>query len=155
MLNLDELDRKILVAVQDSKINDYRALAEQVDAKKSTVYNRVQSLRENGILKKQFGQLNLAMLDFSGIAMIGLNLESNQIDEVITKLSNYEEIYFMGRTIGDYNFTMLVMTPTINILGDFIDKKLKILKGINSKSLSISIFHKVERFAEKIHIPDY
>ena len=154
MLSLDELDRRILVAVQDSKIKDYRGLAEIVDAKKSTVYNRVQTLRENGILKKQFGQLNLTKLDFSGIAMIGLNIDTNLIEEVIKKLSEYDEIYFMGRTIGNYDLTMLVISPTINILGEFIDKKLKILEGIDKKHITISIIHKVERFAEKIHIPE-
>jgi Lrp/AsnC family transcriptional regulator len=58
MAKLDELDRKILRALQDDATVSMDALAKQIGSSKTPVWSRIQKMRKAGIIEKQVALVN-------------------------------------------------------------------------------------------------
>ncbi len=69
-VEIDEIDRKILMALQDDASLSQRALAETVGLSQNACWRRLQRLQTDGVLRGQRAMVDLARLGFDLVGLI-------------------------------------------------------------------------------------
>ncbi|MCG8637426.1 MAG: Lrp/AsnC family transcriptional regulator [Desulfobacterales bacterium] len=118
---LDELEKKIIKALQADARKSFKSIAKDLDVSESTISNRVGRLIENGILKME-ARINPFELDNKVTALIGLNLKHRFHPKVLKELQQLPNVNSVWVTTGKYDLFMEVIADSNNDLNDFLFK---------------------------------
>jgi DNA-binding Lrp family transcriptional regulator len=134
---LDELDRKLLQILSNGA-NSYEELAQICNVTRATVYRRISSLEEKGIIKNTIG----CTIDFSKIGItpivIGATIAEANQDKAIILLANNKCVKFIWRTYGDQNLNIIAFC-TKGEEGDIIQKINVVLEQTHASNVSVSV----------------
>ncbi|MEK7681337.1 MAG: Lrp/AsnC ligand binding domain-containing protein, partial [Chloroflexota bacterium] len=78
-------------------------------------------------------------IGFEAVALIGLQVELDKMDQVANKLAEMSEVHFVSLTTGTYDIFIWVMVPTAEDLGNFIKTKLAGITGITRSETFINL----------------
>ena len=101
---LDNTDQKIIKQLQQDGRKSYRQIAKELNLSVGTITNRVQKLKETGIIKGFQLELDYGLLGYTIETIIGLDVNGS-IDNIINQYNN--NIIAAHRTTGEYD-TMLI-----------------------------------------------
>ena len=82
MVELDEIDRKLLSALLDDGRLSQRQLASLIGVAQGTVTNRLNRLTESGVIKRYHVNLNPKKIGWAMTVLIGLRIEKRSIMSV-------------------------------------------------------------------------
>jgi Lrp/AsnC family transcriptional regulator len=108
---IDELDRKILVALQEDSSQSLEEIAATVGASKTPVWNRIKKLKAGGVIDRQVAIVNP---DAIGLGMCFYVLvrtaehETGWIEQFLTALKKRPEIMEAHRLAGDVDYILKV-----------------------------------------------
>ena len=108
---IDELDRKILVALQEDSAQSLEEIAATVGASKTPVWNRIKKLKAGGVIDRQVAIVNP---DAIGLGMCFYVLvrtaehEAGWIEQFLTALKKRPEIMEAHRLAGDVDYILKV-----------------------------------------------
>jgi len=92
----DEVDLKILEALQRDARKSYREVASEVGVSEGTVYNRIEKMEEKGILKGFIPNIDYSEIGYDIIGIFGITGEGSQLEDLereIAKNSNVTSVY--------------------------------------------------------------
>lgn len=140
--NLDEMDRKILRALQASGRLSIQDLAEQIGLSASPVARRVRILEETGILTGYAALIDEAKLGFGVSVFVSVQLDK-QIDQALANFEKavkaFPEVVDCWLMTGNRDYLMRVATADLAEFEAFLTGRLTKVPGVANIESSIPL----------------
>jgi DNA-binding Lrp family transcriptional regulator len=134
---LDELDKKILQNLS-AGTSSYEELARTCNVTRNTVYRRIASLENRGIIKNTLNcVVNLEQMDITPVT-IGATIPQTKIDQAINILATNNNVRFLWRTYGEHD-VILVAFCARGKEGQIIQDIRASLEELNAEAIHVSV----------------
>ncbi len=135
---VDETDLKILKILEEDSKTNYREIASRLNIAIGTVSNRINNLKERGIIKKFTIDIDTAAIGYEVTAIILIQIDGKFIHEVEEKLAENSNVYAIYDTTGDWDSIIAVKFRKVLDLNKFL-KDLNKTNHIKQTSTSICL----------------
>ncbi|MBA4494325.1 Lrp/AsnC family transcriptional regulator [Paenactinomyces guangxiensis] len=133
---LDEVDKAIIEYLQKDGRCSYTEIAEELKVTVGTVRNRVQRLMENQILKI-VGVVDPFKTGMATVAMLGLKVRLNKLDEIIKALEKIPEVRFVAVSTGTFDMFIEIITSSTEEFYRILTTELSNIEGIEATDSSM------------------
>ncbi len=143
---MDEKDRAIIDYLMESGRDKISDISRKLDIPRVTVYERMQALVKNGIIKKYVAVPDYAELGFPVTSFIyvlfdsGKKITEKELAQKISKMRDVEEVHIVT---GEWDLLLKVRARSMESLGNMVLDKLREMEGV-AKTQTITIFHTVK-----------
>lgn len=117
--DLDELELKIIGALQTDARKSFKSIAQDLDVSESTISNRVNRLVQKDVLKLE-ARINPFNLKHKVAALVGINLKHRSHPETLKEIGKLPGVNAVWVTTGKYDLFAEVLADSINDLNNFI-----------------------------------
>ena len=139
---LDDIDRRILRALQRDGRMPIQALADQVGLSASPCARRVRLLEEAGIIKGYAAVIDEAKLGFAVSVFVSVKLD-RQVDEALKKfeaaVKSYPEVVDCWLMTGARDYLIRIATADLVEFEEFLTSKLTRIDGVSAIESSIPL----------------
>lgn len=135
---LDTLDYKIIEMLSLNGRMTWAELASALNLSAPSTAERVKRLEEKGIIKGYSLRLNYQLLGYTVTAFVAVTLmHPKYIADFTAAVNNLSEIEECHHVAGDDDYLLKVRSKTTQDLDDFLNTKLKLIKGISRTRTTI------------------
>jgi Lrp/AsnC family transcriptional regulator for asnA, asnC and gidA len=127
---IDDLDRHIILELQENARRPYKEIAAKLSVSESTVSNRVNRLVRTGILKLE-ARVDPSKLTDKVAAIIGIKLERRGHLQAVNEIRKIPGVSAVYVATGKYDLFIEVMEDSIADLNDFLFHKSRLSKVKN------------------------
>jgi Lrp/AsnC family transcriptional regulator for asnA, asnC and gidA len=138
MAKVDEIDLKILKEFQSDARQSYRDIAEKLKIAEGTVYNRVNKLKEMGIIRKFIVDINYSKLGYDLIAIIGIRGKGGHLPEIEEKISKEKNVTTVYDVTGEYDAIAVAKFHDRTELNDLV-KRINALPNVERTNTMIAL----------------
>lgn len=127
LINLSEIDRKILNVIQQDASITNAELAERVGLSAAPCWRRIKRLEEKGIISKRVGILNTKALGLNITAFANVKLshiQEDALEEFEAKVTKFDEVTECYTISGSMDFLLRIVTENMQSYENFLRKKL-------------------------------
>jgi Lrp/AsnC family transcriptional regulator for asnA, asnC and gidA len=122
-MKLDELDRQIVMALEDDGRRPYRDIARELKVPEATVRSRVNRLLEGGIIRiTAVG--NYFKLGVHVVAISLIRVKPGHVEETARVLEGYPNVRFVGTSFGSADIIIQTLHADIRSLHYFLTQEL-------------------------------
>ncbi len=110
-VRIDEIDRKILAALQTDASRSLDEIAREVGSSKTPVWNRIRKLREAGVIGQQTVVLDAELLGFEACFFVLIRTSEHEADwqaQFLKALQDRAEVQEAHRLAGDIDYILKV-----------------------------------------------
>lgn len=150
MIRLDEIDIKLLKALQrDAKVST-KELCELLNLSKTPVYERIHHLEKEGVIKGYSATIDNKKVGLPLVVFCNVSLavhDDEHIERFMKDIMGIEEIMECYSTGGFYDFLLKVVLKDLDEYNRFVFEKLTKVHGIvkmQSSFVLSEIKHKTE-----------
>lgn len=118
--DIDELDRKILTKLQEDGRKSFREIAKEVDSTAVTVINRVDKMKDNGVIKGYTVDIDYRKLGYKIVAAIELIVKGEHLQEVEERLFEHPNVSAVYEITGDTDILLVSKFKDRDELGSFV-----------------------------------
>ena len=125
MKSLDKLDYKILNILQEDNTIAIKDLAERIGLSFTPTYERVKSLKNNGIIKKYVAIVDREKVGYELVAYCNVTIKNKSVEilrKIEEKLNKCPEIVEVVSVSGVYDYMIKIVTKNIKEYNDFVEK---------------------------------
>ena len=125
MKSLDKLDYKILNLLQEDNTIAIKDLAERIGLSFTPTYERVKSLKNNGIIKKYVAIVDREKVGYELVAYCNVTIKNKSVEilrDFEEKLNKCPEIVEVVSVSGVYDYMIKIVTKNIKEYNDFVEK---------------------------------
>jgi Lrp/AsnC family transcriptional regulator len=111
---LDELDRKILAALQQDATASLEDLARRLGASKTPVWNRIRRLREQGVIRRTVALLDPEAIGLGACFFVLIRTSQHEpgwLDRFTAAVAAMPEIVAAHRLAGEIDYVLQVRVP--------------------------------------------
>lgn len=119
---IDELDLRIIKELQKDARKSYREIADKLKVAEGTVYNRVNKLREMGVIKRFIPDIDFSKLGYDLTAVIGVMVEGGYLPEIEERIAKEPNATAVYDVTGDYDAVIVAKFKDRTSLNDFVKK---------------------------------
>jgi Lrp/AsnC family transcriptional regulator for asnA, asnC and gidA len=142
-VDLDTLDQRIIMALEDDGRRPYREIARDLGVAEATVRSRVQRLTQSGWIRiTAVGDPLKLGVPVAAITLIRTRAgRSQQAAEALTAVPN---VRFVGSSFGSADIIIQTLHPSIDALHEFVSERLpREIPGIEStETFQLARVHK-------------
>lgn len=135
-VSVDEIDLRIIQALQQDGRSSNAKIARQLKVSQGTVRNRIERLRREDLIRVN-AWINALKLNLLTNALIRVRTTIDSYDEVARALAAYEEVRYLAITMGDAYITAEVVVSDNDALMHFIEQKIRAIQGITAIEVSV------------------
>lgn len=140
---LDEIDRRVIAALQTEGRRAFSSIADELEISESVVRYRVQRLEEAGILQV-VGIADPLKIGFDLMAMVGLRVQPGAINEVCSDLQQLPETSYVAAVAGRYDVLVELVCRDTAHFQEILNDGLHRIGGVTStESFLILEIHKM------------
>lgn len=142
MIERDDLDRRILLALQRKGRLSAQEMAEAAGASAATCWRRLKALEDTGIVRGFNAVLDREKLGFSVVAFVQVTIErqhAKAVAEIEKKIRARPEVLDCYATTGDADFTLRVVARDIADYDRFLQKLLLDLPELRQVRSAIAL----------------
>ncbi len=124
---LDDLDRRILNALQEDNRLSFAELAQRVASSAASCMRRVRRLREDGIIEADIALISPQAAGRSLTAVVNIELESERLDLIDAfkrEMRSAPEVTQCYMVTGDADFVVVVMVEDVAAFETFTRERL-------------------------------
>lgn len=141
--DLDDLDRKLIAALQIDGRTPFSVLAQDLDVSPSSVRYRVQRLQESGLFQI-VGIANPLNIGFDRLALVGIRCEPGTAPDVCEALSELPETSYVVLTSGSFDAMVEVVCRDIDHFTELMFNTLQKIPGVmHTESFFVLKAHKL------------
>ena len=132
--SLDNIDRKILRALQTDGRASNVDLAAGVHLSAPQCYRRVRALEEAGVIRGYSARLAAEALGLSVTAYVSVSIAGDQfgrVREIEAHIRDYPQILECQAVSGDYDYLLKVVARDLKSLSTFLTDRLMQVAGID------------------------
>jgi len=133
MTTLDDIDRKIIAALQAEGRLPIVDLAERVGLSATPCQRRVKRLEEEGLITRYAALVSPAAMGFGLQALVEVTLEDHSektVEAFEAAIRSRQEVVACYAVTGDMDFLLHVFAPDLNSFSDFALKALLRMPGV-------------------------
>ena len=119
---LDRVDREILKILQQDARISFSKIAKMLDMSESTIHMRIKRLREEGVLRGFYADIDPEKLGLRVSAFIMLKADPKMYQQVLDKLKSMKEVVEIYDVTGEYYALLKVMVSDNEKLAEVLDK---------------------------------
>lgn len=139
-MEIDNLDKKILQNLT-AGVSSYQQLAKMCNITRNTLYRRIASLENRGIIKEPIGCIvnpdRLGIMPVI-VGIVGIRASEADQEKILSSLSRIDEVRFLWQTYGDQDL-VLVSFCQRGKEGEAIKKIRTVLDGLKFSQICVSI----------------
>ncbi len=137
--DIDPLDRKIVLILQEDARRPYKDIAAQLKVSEGTVKNRVTRMINRGILKLE-ARVNPFALPNRVSAVVGVKLQEREHEEKMREIEKIPAVTGVWNATGRFDLFFEVMVNSLQELNEILFKRdLKKIGGISYTETFITL----------------
>jgi Lrp/AsnC family transcriptional regulator for asnA, asnC and gidA len=142
-LNLDEIDRGIIAALQAEGRRPYSRVATDLGVSESVVRYRVQRLEQAGLLQV-VGIADPLRIGFDRMALIGLKVRPGAMQPVCAAVTAFPETSYVAATAGSFDVIVEVICRDTAHFTELLTGRLHAVDGVvTAESFLVLEIHKM------------
>lgn len=142
-LDLDEIDRKLIAALQVDGRTPFSVLAQELNMSASSVRYRVQRLQDSGLFQI-VGIANPLNIGFDRLALIGIKCEAGTAPTVCEALTDLQETSYVVLTSGSFDVMVEVVCRDVEHFTNLMFGTLQKIPGVlHTESFFVLKAHKL------------
>lgn len=146
MEKVDNLDRKILSILSKNARIAFKDVAETCDVSRAAVHQRVEKLKETGVITGSGFAVNPKAVGYSTCTYVGIRLERGSMyKDVVKKLEKIPEIVECHFTTGPYTMLVKLYVQDNEQLMELLNGTLQSIDGVVSTETLISLDQSIKR----------
>lgn len=118
-MKVDETDMKIMAALQRDGRAAFQEIANKLGISDATVYNRVQKLKKEGVIRRFTISIDEKKLGNGVLVCMGYNVDAKDFPEVIKHLKSSPYLFEVWSTTGAHNITARAVFKDFSGIQDF------------------------------------
>jgi Lrp/AsnC family transcriptional regulator for asnA, asnC and gidA len=130
MVEVDELDLKILKMLQRNGRLPFTEIAEKLKLSESTIRKRVQVLQRKGVIKKFTVEIDPLRIGIRAVAIVGVDADPAKLLEAAQKLCEIKEVCSVATSTGDHMIMTEIWTRDERELAKLISEKIGNIEGV-------------------------
>lgn len=139
---LDDIDRKLLAALQHNARLTTGELAQMTGLSQSPCWRRIRRLEESGLIDGYHARLDRRGLGYGVVAFVSISIdfqnEARSTEFVDAVRAIPEVVMFHGIT-GSADFLLMVIAKDLDVYSELLQKKLHRLPGVRQVQTSFSL----------------
>ena len=119
---LDQLDRKIVAALQQDASRSLEEIAKSVGASKTPVWNRIRKMREAGVIRQQTVIVDPDALGLESCFFVMIRTaehDAGWLDRFMTAIQKRPEVMEAHRLAGDIDYILKVQVRNARAYDEF------------------------------------
>lgn len=108
---VDELDLRIIGALQEDARSSNRSIATALDVSEGTVRSRVRRMEEDHLIRIR-AVSDITVFGLGAGATVGLHVSNGKIDKVARELLKLDAVAGLIRSVGEFDFVLICLAPT-------------------------------------------
>ena len=133
---LDKLDQQLIARLQVDGRMPYTALASELGVAEATVRKRVNRLIESGTLRI-VGVTTMEKLGLHTQAIVGVKVDGDKVDEVISRLESFDNVRYIGVAAGEFDLILELVAESNEELFKFLTRTLRDIPGVVASQTSL------------------
>ena len=129
-MDLDEVDRKIILALIEEPKASLRTLASEVGIALGTASVRLKSLQEKGIIRGWSVDLDPQAIGWEMCVIVGLRIEKGKMMDVQQRIASDSRVFSVYDVTGDFDSIVMARIRNRQELND-LTKEVFSIDGIN------------------------
>lgn len=129
MGHLDETDRAIIAQLQYDGRMSFTDIADKLGISEGTVRRRVKQLMDDGVLQI-VGIVEPQLLGWNAAGMIGVTVQTGQVDAVAQKIAQFPEVSYLFMASGEFDLFVEVFCRDREHFVSFLNNKLHQVAGV-------------------------
>lgn len=141
-MQFDEIDRKLLVFLQQDAKQTTKELSYKLGLSVTAVYERVKKLENNGVISKYVAILDKTKIDRNFTILCHVKLIQHKKEYVMQfekEVMNLQEVIECFHVSGDYDYILKICVKDMEDYRNFMLTKLTTLQHIASTHSSFTI----------------
>lgn len=127
----DELDLRIIGALQQDARSSNRSIAAELGVSEGTVRARLRRMEEDGLIRIR-AVSNIAAFGLGAAAAVGVHVADGRIDQVAKGLAGIDGVAAIIRSLGEFDFVLILLAASRPLLLDVVLNRIQGLKGVRS-----------------------
>lgn len=132
---LDEIDLRLVAALQEEGRLPFRELAQKVGVSESAARRRYKRLVASGLLRV-VGVVDVVALGFVR-AEIGVRVKGASVSDVARALAELPEVDWVATCVGRFDIDVNVICADHRRLADLIDRGVRATPGVDSAEMTL------------------
>jgi Lrp/AsnC family transcriptional regulator for asnA, asnC and gidA len=116
---LDDIDKKIILELQEDARRQFKIIAKKLRVSEGTVKNRVTRLKNRGVLILE-ARVNPFALPNTISALVGVNLKKRDHEKKIKEIGKIPAVTAVWNATGRFDLFFEVMVDSLNSLNDIL-----------------------------------
>lgn len=140
VISLDHIDRRILEILQTEPGVNATTIGERIGLSQSACWRRIQSLREEGVIKEQTVRLDREKVGLNTMVFAHVKLTSHgrgNLTDFAVAIRDFPEVLDCYVLLGNVDYLLRIVTEDIKAYEQFFFEKLSQLPGIQEVNSSI------------------
>lgn len=150
MGRLDEIDMKILAALQKDASISIPKLSKDLDLNLSVTYSRIKRLMRRGIIERYTVIVNEGRLGIPAGVVVGLNLDPKQRDQALGELLKLDQSRRLLEVTGRFDAFLVLRGKTIEDLHRTISDIIGRIPGVTHTETFVEVADKETEVSYKI-----
>jgi DNA-binding Lrp family transcriptional regulator len=121
---IEELDRKILNALNKNARMSFRRIAKELGISPTTLYDKVKKLEKSGVLKGYIPLIDAESVGYNLMAIIGLRVKQEKDIDVQDAISNLPQVGAVYEVTGEWDLILVCYFKGREDLTNFLKKEL-------------------------------
>ncbi|SLN14095.1 Lrp/AsnC family transcriptional regulator [Pseudooctadecabacter jejudonensis] len=137
-VRIDELDRKILKALQSDASRSLDDIAKEVGSSKTPVWNRIRKLREAGVVGQHTVMLDAEALGFEACFFVLIRTSEHEAEwqaKFLKALMDHDEVQEAHRLAGDIDYILKVRVKNARAYDEFYQALISEVRVYNVTAL--------------------
>lgn len=131
-MSAEATEQRILSVLEEDAQASYAEIADRADVSKPTVRKYIQKLEEEGVIVGYSADIDPKKLSGQSIAILGIDVESEQYVEVTQQLKRLDAIEKLYTSSGDHTLMAEIRAPDGDALGQIINDDIVELDGVSA-----------------------
>jgi Lrp/AsnC family transcriptional regulator for asnA, asnC and gidA len=142
-MNLDDLDKKIIIALEDDGRKPFREIARELAVAEATVRSRVNRLTESGLIHVTAVGDPLK-LGVNVMAIILIKVKPGGVRETALTLAAHPHIRFVGTSFGAADIIIQTIHPDLQSLHHFVAEQLPLMAPLVTSTETFQLAERVK-----------
>jgi Lrp/AsnC family transcriptional regulator for asnA, asnC and gidA len=130
MVDVDELDMKILKHLEEDGRAPFTEIARKLKLNESTVRKRVLRLQEKQVIKKFSVNIDPSKIGLNTVAIVGVDMEPVKLIEAAQKICEIPETRYVATSTGDHMIMTEIWTKDGRELTNLISNRIGKIEGV-------------------------
>lgn len=125
MVEIDDVDRKIINLFNEDGRISYRKIAKRLDVSIGTIHNRMEKLTKKGVIQKFVPVIDHSKLGYNLTTIIGVRVKGGVLENWEDRTAYHQNVLCMYDVTGEFDAILVARFKDTSQLDQFIKGLLK------------------------------